>query len=390
MASAYSDLLKVEQTYAAQTAIWAQYRQVDHFRSTSVHLRCLALREFDGFRQQSALLCADCSVSLPRGVAVPVTDSRTPSGPSLLFAGQVFCDLVFTGVEVPDQGAEAFADGFRFTPGGIANKAVAAARAGADTILLSAIGDDPLGSHIRTLLDGEPRLDTSLLDRVAGWQTPVTVSLTSPDDRSFITYQESRGPHALPARIGPVSATHIALDRDLPEWVGELRSAGTEVVGGVGWDHTGEWSERVLDRLSGVDVFVPNDAEAMRFTRTDSALEAAKALARRVPLAVVTCGGSGVVAVDSGSGQIVTAPSIPVRVRDTTGAGDVFVATFMASASRSWDLAARLRFASLCAGISVTSLGGAASAPRVGELLDYVRREGLAGDWSFLDGLRAA
>jgi sugar/nucleoside kinase (ribokinase family) len=318
---------------------------------------------------------------------VKVTDHLRPGSPSLLFAGQVFCDLVFTGVEVPNDGAEAFADGFRFTPGGIANKAVAAARAGAETVLLSAMGDDALGSHIRSLLEGEPRLDTSLIDRVPGWQTPVTVSLTNPDDRSFITYQEARGPYILPAGIGAVRSTHVALDRDLPDWVAVLRASGAEVVGGVGWDHTGEWSEHILDRLDGVDVFVPNDAEAMRFTRTDSALEAAKALARRVPLAVVTQGGDGVVAVDSANGAIVTVNAIPVPVRDTTGAGDVFVATFMASAIHSWDLATRLRFASLCAGISVTTLGGAASAPRASQLRGFVERARLDGDWTFLDDL---
>ena len=46
----------------------------------------------------------------------------------VLVAGRVFADLVFTGVHAPAPGAEVFADGFAISPGGAANRAVAAAR----------------------------------------------------------------------------------------------------------------------------------------------------------------------------------------------------------------------------------------------------------------------
>ena len=65
-------------------------------------------------------------------------------GAELLFAGDIFCDVVFAGVDAPEQGAEVYAEAFTITAGGVANRAVAAARAGASTILLSRLGDDPL------------------------------------------------------------------------------------------------------------------------------------------------------------------------------------------------------------------------------------------------------
>ncbi|WP_314148277.1 carbohydrate kinase family protein [uncultured Leifsonia sp.] len=306
-------------------------------------------------------------------------------GAELLFAGDIFCDVVFAGVDVPEVGAEVYADAFTITAGGVANRAVAAARAGATTLLLSRLGDDPLGEHLHGVLDAEPGLDTQLLERVPGHQSPVTVSLTTPEDRSFITYQEDLGHQDVPESLGPIGATNVGIARELPEWVARLRRAGTTIVGGVGWDHTGEWSSDVLDRLSEVDVFVPNHVEAMRYTRTDDPVLAAKALAERVPLAVVTRGPRGVVAVDSASGEVVEVEAVQVPVVDPTGAGDVFVATFMASATRGWDLRTRLRFASLSATISVTGLGGAASAPRPHDLVDFVERHRPSGDWSFLD-----
>ncbi|ROS77963.1 sugar/nucleoside kinase (ribokinase family) [Curtobacterium sp. PhB130] len=304
---------------------------------------------------------------------------------ALLFAGDVFCDLVFAGVTAPEQGAEVYADAFTVTPGGVANRAVAAARAGAPTMLLSRLGDDVLGAHVYATLTAEPLLDTSLLEVVPGHQSSVSVALTGPDDRSFITYEEHLDALSVPDDLGAVASTHVGIAHPLPGWVAELRATGTTVVGGVGWDHTGEWSGGVLDRLAEIDVFVPNDVEAMRYTRTDSALDAAKALAERVPLAVVTCGGSGVIAVDSAHGVVVTAETIPVDVVDPTGAGDVFVASFMAGGHHGWDLATRLRFAAASAAYAVTGLGGAASAPHPDQLRAFLRRTAAPGDWSFLD-----
>ncbi|MGU3408998.1 carbohydrate kinase family protein [Microbacterium sp. M1A1_1b] len=306
---------------------------------------------------------------------------------TLLFAGDVFCDLVFAGVTAPEQGAEVYADAFTVTPGGVANRAVAAARAGAPTTLLSRLGDDVLGAHVYRTLTAEPLLDTSLLEVVPGHQSSVSVALTGPEDRSFITYEEHLDALTVPEGLGPVAATHVGIAHPLPAWVAELRAAGTTVVGGVGWDHTGEWSGGVLDRLAEVDVFVPNHVEAMRYTRTDSALDAAKALAERVPLAVVTRGGDGVVAVDSAHGVVVEAPTIRVDVVDPTGAGDVFVAAFMAGTHHGWDLATRLRFATASAAYAVTGLGGAASAPRPEQLRAFLRRTAAPGDWSFFDAV---
>lgn len=306
-------------------------------------------------------------------------------GADLLFAGEVFCDVVFAGVDVPEVGAEVYADAFTISAGGVANRAVAAARAGASTMLLSRLGDDPLGEHLHRILDAEPGLDTRLLERVPGHQSAVTVSLTTPEDRSFITYQVDLGHQDVPDDLGPIGATHVGVANELPAWVARLRAAGTTIVGGVGWDHTGDWSSDVLGRLSEIDVFVPNDAEAMRYTRTDDAVAAAKALAEYVPLAVVTRGARGVVAVDSANGAVVEVDAVPVTVIDPTGAGDVFVAAFMAALSTDWDLRTRLRFASLNATLSVTGLGGAASAPRPHDLTAFIDEHRPDGDWAFLD-----
>jgi sugar/nucleoside kinase (ribokinase family) len=122
----------------------------------------------------------------------------------------------------------------------------------------------------------------------------------------------------------------------------------------------------------------------MRYTRTDSAAAAAAVLAEHVPLVVVTCGDEGVLAVDAAAGRTVHLPAVPTTAVDPTGAGDVFVATFMAGERHGWDLDTRLRCAALGAAVSVSTLGGAISAPRLPDLSDFVTAHDLPGDWSFL------
>lgn len=322
-----------------------------------------------------------------------------PSGADpvdLLFAGSVFCDLVFAGVPTPEPGAEVYADAFAFNPGGVATRSVAGARMGARTVLLSQLGDDPLGTHVAGVLAREPNLDLSWLEHRVGFQSPVTVSLTGQHEREFITYQEKAEPLRWPPGRPPVGATHVSLQRELPDWVARLRSTGTLVYGGVGWDSSGEWSPRVLDRLAAIDVFVPNDSEAMRYTRTSAPTAAARELGRHVGLAVVTCGSRGVVAYEQTTDRLIEIPAVPVTALDPTGAGDVFVASFMASGRFGWPLEQRLRLAGLAASLSVRTLGGSMSAPRPHEVARFLSAVDdadpayRAQDWSAIQSWAAA
>ncbi|MET1004819.1 MAG: PfkB family carbohydrate kinase [Propionibacteriaceae bacterium] len=305
-----------------------------------------------------------------------------PQHLDLLFAGSVFCDLVFAGVPMPEPGAEVYAEAFKLTPGGVANRAVAGSRLGARTALLSQLGDDPIGLHIAATLAAEPDLDLTWLTCKPGFQSPVTVSLTGVHEREFITYQEEADPMEWPVGRPTVGATHVSMQRELPEWVARLRQQGTLVYGGVGWDSTGKWSSEVLRRLDQIDVFVPNDLEAMRYTGTEDVYEAARELGRYVELAVVTRGARGVIAYERSTGQLTEVPSVTVAAIDPTGAGDVFVASFMASGVLDWPIEQRLRLAGLAASLSVRTLGGAASAPRPCDITQFLTDQSPPGDWS--------
>ena len=71
---------------------------------------------------------------------------------------------------------------------------------------------------------------------------------------------------------------------------------------------------------------------------------------------------AGSVACERSTGRLTGCP-VNVAAVDPTGAGDVFVASFMATGVLDWPIEQRLRLAGLAASLSVRTLGGAASAP---------------------------
>jgi sugar/nucleoside kinase (ribokinase family) len=157
----------------------------------------------------------------------------------------------------------------------------------------------------------------------------------------------------------------------VPEWARALRATGALVFADLGWDPTETWSTDVLDRLEHVDVFLPNAVEAMAYTRTRTAEDALAALSERVPVVVVKRGAQGAIAIDSVTGERASAPALPVEALDPTGAGDVFAAGFVYGTLAGWPLDHRLRFANLCAGLSVRHHSGSLGAPCWGEIAAF-------------------
>ncbi|MFI6658849.1 carbohydrate kinase family protein [Streptomyces sp. NPDC050523] len=295
----------------------------------------------------------------------------------VLFAGQVFCDLVFGGIpHLPTPGGEVYADRFAVAAGGTATRAVAAARLGLNTGLFGVIGSDMFGEHLAGRLGTEENLDLTWLRRDPAVHTPLTVAVTHEHERSFLTYEEegARRPETWEDEQPDARFLQLGIAGPLPEWAAEFRARGSRVVGGVAWDPTGRWSPDVLDRLGEIDVFVCNAVEATSYTRTDTVEEAVKVLADLVPDVVVTDGPRGAVGVDGATGELVRAPVPRVPAIDPTGAGDVFTAALITGLAHDWPLGTRLRVAGTCAALSVQSLGGASSAPRWDAVADFMSR----------------
>lgn len=281
--------------------------------------------------------------------------------------GTVFLDLIFTGLSRPPAGGhEVWTDGMGSSPGGVANLAVAASRLGLRTSLATAFGDDIYGEYCWHVLAELEDVDLSLARQFRNWHSPVTVSMAYDDDRAMVT-------HAHPPPSGPTDliidppSTRLAyadMAAERASWLDRAQDRGVKVFADVGWDETEVWdTELLITRLAGCHAFVPNAGEAMAFTRTSSPGAALEVLRDWVPLAVVTAGTGGAFAADAETGETAWVPSLSVSALDPTGAGDVFLAGLMFGTLHDLSLTHRLRFAGLCAALSVRQFGGALAAP---------------------------
>lgn len=302
----------------------------------------------------------------------PLTARRTAVDPpfDVFLSGTVFLDIIFTGLASPPAaGTEIYTSGMGSSPGGIANLAIALARLGLRTSLAAAFGADVYGDFCWRTLAEQEGVDLSTSRRFPHWHSPVTISLAYESDRSMITHA-----HEPPVPADDMIASNrpgtpktracfIDLDHEPEHWAGKAHSEGALVFADIGWDPTEQWRPEVLDRLEVCDVFLPNATEAMHYTRTDTAQAALHELAKHIPVAVITRGSEGALAIDTTTGEEVDVPALPVEALDVTGAGDVFAAGFVTSTLAGWPLLHRLRFANLCAALSVQHFGGSLSAP---------------------------
>lgn len=295
----------------------------------------------------------------------------------VLVSGQVFFDLVLTGLpSAPVPGTEIWASGMGSAPGGIANLAVAAARLGLRTGLAAGFGDDAYAAWLWRVLAEQEHVDLSWSRRYRHWHTAVTVSLALDGDRAMVTHGHPDPEPASVLLADPPAARAVVTDLAGPAdgptpWWRPLAAAGSLVFADSGWDPTEAWDPARLRALEGCYAFSPNAVEAMAYTRTDSPAAAARALAEHVPLAVVTLGAEGALAVDAATGQEARVEPLRVDALDTTGAGDVFAAALVTATLPGWELEQRLRFAVLASALAVQHFGGSLAAPGWGDIADW-------------------
>lgn len=321
-------------------------------------------------------------------------DAAPPAGGTLdlLVCGELFYDLVYSGLPRtgPVPGQELWTREFASRPGGIANFAVAASRLGLATGMAAAVGSDDFGKLCWDHLGGRENVDMSSSRLIPGWAQPVTVALNFGGDRALVTAGSELPVTADELFSAGVPQARLAvchLQQERDEWLAVAASQGTRIIADVGWDATGRWDAGILDQLEHCHAFIPNDGEAMAYTGTSTALDAARKLSDRTAITVVTGGRDGVVGIDSGRGQEVVLPALDVAAIDSTGAGDVFGAALCFALLQPWTFEQQLRFASLVAAIAVSSPRGAAGAPGLADLLPWLDRQQaphLGTDYAFL------
>ncbi|MFI0740198.1 ribokinase [Streptomyces sp. NPDC021100] len=259
-----------------------------------------------------------------------------------------------------------------------ANQAAAAARLGARTALLAAVGDDAYGellldaqraagadtAHVRVL--PETRTGTAMI--VVGADGDNTI-IVSPGANSRLAPDDVAAARPLVA-----AASVVSLQWEIPaETVRAAAVLAAETGTRVVLNPSPVPPELGRDLLAAADPLVVNEHEARHLSGapddTDDPAAWARALRDRgARSVVVTLGGAGALALDADATEPVTVPGVPVRPVDTTGAGDAFTGALAARLASGASLTDAARFAVRVGAAAVTKPGAQPSYPTADEL----------------------
>lgn len=274
--------------------------------------------------------------------------------PSLRIAvlGDCFVDVV-AGTLAPDQlpqwgGDVEVARPIQLQPGGsalntathIANLADGNSNASISVELHTVVGTDAFGDVLKTHLAARHvELSSPAL---AGVPTGVCIVLSGTQDRSFITHYGAARvfsiEHIDEARVLAADHLHVGgfyslatLHTKLRPLVEKARAKGLTISLDTNYDSTEAWSG--LDELLPLlDVFMPNEVEAMKVSKTDNVDAAMAYFAQRVNgITLIKIGAGGVRAYCSKTKTTYQQSSFKADVVDVTGAGDSFNSGFISA-----------------------------------------------------------
>lgn len=268
-----------------------------------------------------------------------------------------------------------------------ANTSYALAKLGTPVRLLGMLGSDEAGSRVLASLQNAG-VDTTQVQRSGALPTPTTVVLVNPNGARALLHQTGASREAFkhPFKInGDLVAGctwfHLANVYALPAlrshagtMLESARQAGLRVSVDTGWDARGEWLEILRPCLPVTDLLFVNEDEARELTGLSHPIQAARALQEHgVPNVVVKLGAAGCV-VFTGE-ESIASPAFQVPVVDTTGAGDCFVAGFLAALQRGLSYADAAHLANAVGALAVQKLGATTGLLSFDETLSWVKAQ---------------
>lgn len=236
-----------------------------------------------------------------------------------------------------------------------ANQAVAAARAGARTWLITGLGQDLNGALAQALF-AEEGVDTSYSRIAAESKTGVGFIIVARDGQQLITTFAGAGAELSVADVQ--KAEHVIRDASVLLLQGEIGSevslAAAELAGSethVVLDPSPVEAFEGVGSFHGVDILTPNDPEAVILTGTADPSAAQVAEATGISTVIITHGADGAEVFWRNRTYKVLAYT--AAVVDTTGAGDAFNGALAAALDHGLDVLAAVHYACRYAAVSV-------------------------------------
>ncbi len=307
--------------------------------------------------------------------------------PRVAVVGSIIMDLMVTTPRVPQRGENLLAHGFKMGPGGKgANSAVALARLGAEPLLVGRVGDDYFGRvELETVRGDGVRTDSVVIDP----ERHTGIALIIVDDGGENTILVAIGANAgltaeeVTAALQPHWARLDAMlvNFEIPEevvrtvvQVAKARSIPIVVDAGPPrhyavetWRDATVLSPNMLEASTMVGYPVEDEATAE---------QAAHDLLAQGPQAVVLkMGDRGAMLVTATETTMVE--GFPVRVVDTTGAGDAFTAALTVALAEGRLLPGAVRFANAAGALAVTRFGTMVAMPTRQEVEAFLKEHPL-------------
>jgi sugar/nucleoside kinase (ribokinase family) len=306
------------------------------------------------------------------------------SHPKVACVGTYIVDVLGRPIaELPDERASAFVEEIRMTPAGTAGgTSVDLARLGASVVAVGAIGRDAIGDFLVGALEAAG-VDMVLLVRKDGVQTSATMLPIPPDGRRLAWHvpgaNSAFGLDDVPwQELGECAAVHLGGLTRLPgidgEPAGRILAHARDHGALTTADCLGVRGEaaaaQIAQTLPHVDIFMPNEGEALKVAGDPDAASAARrfrALGARC--VIVKRGPDGCLIVDDDGERALPARSAPVV--DTTGCGDAFCAAVIAARCAGWPIDDAAELGCAAGALNLRGLGSDAGARDVDELLAF-------------------
>ncbi len=313
--------------------------------------------------------------------------TASPGPLDLLAMGRVGVDIYPLEIGVHLEDVQTFG---KYLGGSATNVAVAAARLGRRTAIITRTGDDAFGRFVHQALR-ELNVGDQYVSSVQTWPTPVTFcEIFPPDNFPLYFYRTPTAPD-LQIHGGELDLDAIAAARIFWSTVTGLSQEPSRAAHHVAWEARQRrpltildldyrpmfWESRAEARaqveraLAHVNIAVGNLDETLTAVGEDDPVRAGRALLERgIELAIIKQGPKGVLAMTANE-SVEVAP-LHVAVVNGLGAGDGFGGALCHGLLSEWSLERIISFANAAGAIVASRLECSTAMPRVDEVEDLM------------------
>jgi sugar/nucleoside kinase (ribokinase family) len=292
-------------------------------------------------------------------------------------------DLVAAASDVvPEFGQkEKFLEDYSFEMGGSCSIfACQTAKLGLKTAVVGRIGSDIFSNIVVDTLR-QSGVITDYINKEDGLKTGISIHLSNGSDRAILTYMgsidsvvKSDISNELLSSVRHIHVgSYFLMKKIQPHYVDILKKArqyGATVSLDINWDPEETWDSGINDVLPLVDIFFPNENEAMAVTKENTAEKAINKLRGIVPIVAVKKGKDGAYIYDGKNKYSI--PSIDVEKVDAVGAGDSFDGGFVYGYLSGKSIEECGRIGCICGSLNTRSAGGTKGQPALEEVLKYL------------------